>query len=106
MDGDIELAKSLHSDDYQLITPGGRTQSREEYLGSIASGGLNYVVFEPASDIAVYDYGQAAVVRYKARIEVRYEAEVDADLFWHTDLYEYRDARWQAVWSHATRIKR
>ena len=106
VDRDMELAGSLHADDYELITPGGRTLSKERYLGDIASGALNYVVFEPASDIAVRDYGQAAVVRYQARIEVHFDGEIDADLFWHTDLYEFRDGRWQAVWSHATRIKR
>ena len=24
--------------------------------------------------------------------------------FWHTDIYELRDGRWQVVWSQATRI--
>ena len=27
-----------------------------------------------------------------------------AGLFWHTDIYERRNERWQAVWSWATRI--
>lgn len=104
--GDMELADSLHADDYELITPVGRAMSKEQYLGGIASGALNYVVFEPASDIAVREYGRAAVVRYQARIEMHFDGEVDSDLFWHTDLYEFRDGRWQAVWSHATRIRR
>ena len=30
---------------------------------------------------------------------------VDRDRFWHTDVYELRDDRWQAVWSQATRIR-
>jgi hypothetical protein len=54
----------------------------------------------------VRTYRAAAVVRYQARIEVEFDGGIDADLFWHTDLYEYRDGRWQAVWSHATRIRR
>jgi hypothetical protein len=52
---EIELANSLHSDDYQLITPGGQTVSKE-YIGGIASGELVYDTFEPASDIAVRVY--------------------------------------------------
>lgn len=106
VDRDMELADLLHADDYELITPGGRVFSKERYLGGIASGDLNYVLFEPTSEIAVRDYGQAAVVRYQVRFEIHYDGEIDSDLMWHTDLYEFRDGRWQAVWSHATRIKR
>jgi hypothetical protein len=60
---------------------------------------------EPESEIAVRCYGEAAVVRYRVRIEVGFGEGQDADAFWHTDLYELRDGRWQAVWSQATRIR-
>ena len=101
---EIELATSLHSDDYQLITPSGQTISKQDYIGGIASGDLVYQVFEPASDIAVRLYGNAAAVRYQARIEIRFSDQRDSGVFWHTDIYEKRDGRWQAVWSQATRI--
>jgi phage baseplate assembly protein W len=101
---EIELANSLHSDDYELITPSGQTMSKQDYIGGIASGELVYSVFEPASDIAVRLYGNAAAVRYQARIEIRFSDQRDSGLFWHTDIYEMRDGRWQAVWSQATRI--
>ena len=102
---EIELANSLHSGDYQLITPGGQTITKQDYIGRIASGELVYNVFEPASDIAVRFYGNAAAVRYQARIEARFSDQRDSGLFWHTDIYEKRDERWQAVWSQATRIR-
>ena len=95
----------MHAEDYQLITPGGRTLTRDEYLGGVATGELNYVVFEPASAIAIRKYEGAAVLRYQARIEVQFGDNVDSDLFWHTDIYEIRDGRWQVVWSQATRIR-
>ena len=101
---EIELANSLHSDDYQLITPNGQTISKQDYIGGIASGDLVYQVFEPASDIAVRLYGNAAAVRYQARIEIRFSDQRDSGVFWHTDIYEKKDGRWQAVWSQATRI--
>jgi len=101
---DIEMARSLHADDYQLIPPGGATLSKEDYLGGIASGSLNYLVFESVSDIAVRIYGRAAAIRYQARIEILVLGELDSGLYWHTDIYEIRDRRWQAVWSQATRI--
>ena len=101
---EIELANSLHSDDYQLITPNGQTISKHDYIGGIASGDLVYSVFEPASDIAVRLFGSAAAVRYQARIEIRFSDQRDSGVFWHTDIYEKRYGHWQAVWSQATRI--
>lgn len=102
---DIDLARSLHADDYELITPGGASVSRQEYLDGIATGELDYVVFEPASDLRVRIYDQAAVIRYRAKIEILVSGELDSGLFWHTDIHELRHGRWQAVWSHATRIR-
>jgi hypothetical protein len=101
---DLELARSLHADDYQLITPGGRTYSKEEYLGGIESGELDYLVFEPTSEISVLARGEIAIVRYQVAIEMRFPGGRDEGRFWHTDVYDMRDGRWQAVWSQATRI--
>ena len=105
VDRDIDLARSLHAHDYQLVTPGGRTLSREEYLAEIASGAIDYRVFEPEGEVAIRFWGQAAAVRYRVRIEVAFDGQLDSDSFWHTDIYEVRDDRWQVVWSHATRIR-
>ena len=105
VDGDIDLARTLHADDYQLITPGGATISREGYLDGIATGDLDYLVFEPVSEIAVRVFDRAAAVRYQVRIEILVSGQLDRGLFWHTDMYELRDGRWQVVWSQATRIR-
>ena len=48
--------------------------------------------------------GGAAAVRFRARIVVLVFGALDAGVFWHTDIYEVRDGRWQAVWSQATRM--
>lgn len=105
VDAEMDVASSLPAHDYQLITPGGATISRDKYLGGIASGALDYRVFEPEAEIAVRVYDEAAIVRYQVRIDIRFGDQHDDDLFWHTDLYELRDDRWQAVWSQATRIR-
>ncbi len=99
------VADALHSENYQLITPGGAAISKADYLGGIASGELRYTRFEPASDIAVRVYEDAAAVRYQVRIDIDFAGGHDSGLFWHTDIYEKRDGRWQAVWSQATRIR-
>lgn len=115
---DMDTADTLHADDYQLITPRGYAMSKREYLDRIASGRLRYRVFEPVSDIAVRGSDEIALLRYQARISVTEndgETGDDADAgsaagrapitCWHTDCYEWRDARWQAVWSQATVIR-
>lgn len=103
---DIKTADSLHADDYQLVTPGGATLSKREYIGGIVTGDLRYVVFEPATDIDVRWYGNAAAIRYRARIEVSFAGQADSADAWHTDIYERRPDGWQVVWSQATRITR
>lgn len=106
VDRDFERARELHADDYQLISPGGATYSKAEYLDGIESGDLDYIRFEPISEIAVLAHEDVAVLRYRVAIEIRFAGGLDTDEFWHTDVYERRDGRWQAVWSHATRIRR
>ena len=102
---DDAAARMLHAAVYQLISPGGATYSKDEYLDDIASGVLRYRVFEAASDVAVLVSGDVGAVRYQARIEVRFASGgSDSGLFWHTDIYRRIDGRWQAVWSQATRI--
>ena len=105
VDADHAVALDLHASDYQLITPGGNALSREQYLGDIASGAIDYRVFEPESEVAVKLLGDAGLVRYQARIDIRFgSGGSDGGLFWHTDVYRRQGGRWQAVWSQATRI--
>ena len=108
VEADLETARGLHSPEYHLITPGGASMSRDDYLGEIASGVLDYTVFEPEaeSEVAVRVFAGGAAVRYVARIVVAFPGGTDDARFWHTDLYTRRDAGWQAVWSHATQISR
>jgi hypothetical protein len=106
VDANTAAARQLHAHDYQLITPGGSALTGDEYLADIASGAIDYRVFEPASDVAVKIMGDAGVVRYKARIEIRFgSGGGESALVWHTDIYRRTDAGWQAVWSQATRIR-
>lgn len=102
--GDIETARRLHADDFQLVTPGGGTVSKEEYLGMVASGEVDYFVWEPVSEIAVRLHGQSADIRYRSKLGIRYGGQESVSLYWHTDTYEKNNGQWQIVWSQATRI--
>lgn len=102
---DIALAGQVHAPDFQLITPIGTALSRDEYLGAIAAGHIRYISWEPA-DIAVRQYGNGAVIRYRAQLEVIFSGHrVPLSDYWHTDLYERRDGQWMVVWSQATSVR-
>ena len=105
VDADMEVAWRLHAEGFQLVTPSGATYSREEYLGDIASGEVDYLVWEPTSEIEVRVYGEGAVIRYQAQIEIVFGDNKDVLNTWHTDSYEKRDGQWQVLWSQATRIR-
>jgi len=103
--GDMETARRLHSEDFQLVDPGGGTLSKEQYLGQIASGVLDYIIWEPEA-IAVRRYSEAAVIRYQAQAQAVFGGQkTPLRRFWHTDVYEKRNGTWQAVWSQATQIQ-
>src|SRR5690348_5817211 len=67
---DMPLAERLHADDFQLITPSGRSFTKEQYLGGIAAGDLNYRLWEIDSEIAVHVSGDLAVIRYRSRLHM------------------------------------
>jgi hypothetical protein len=102
---DVETARRLHADDFQLINPFGGSLSKEQYLGGVASGQLDYLLWESDS-IAVRWYDRAAAIRYRSQVEIVVQGQkISRRPYWHTDLYEKRDGRWQVVWSQATEIK-
>jgi hypothetical protein len=105
VEADVVRARQLHADDFQLINPLGGALSKEQYLGAIGSGEVDYLFWEPDS-IAVRLYGEAAVIRYPSHLEIIVQGRhVPRQRYWHTDLYERRDGQWQVVWSQATEIQ-
>jgi hypothetical protein len=103
--GDLTAANLLHADDFQLITPSGRLLSKQDYLGGVASGHLNYRLWEIDSEIEVRLYGDVALIRYRSQLHMSLDGgEGEQRPFWHTDSYERRDGCWQVVWSQATEI--
>ena len=103
---DMEAARRLHANDFQLINPLGGSLSKDQYLGAIAAGEIAYLMWEPGP-IEVKLYGEAAAIRYQAELRIKVKAIPDAPSgrFWHTDLYERRNGLWEVVWSQATQIR-
>ena len=105
VDVDLETARRIHADDFQLINPAGAPLTKEEYLDALASGRLDYVAWE-AGQIDVKAYGDAAVIRYRDdRFDVNSGSNVvHRGPMYHTNLYERRGGDWQIVWSQASGI--
>lgn len=105
VDADMEVAERLHADDFHLIPPPGEALLRDEYLAAVAAGDIDYLVFEPVSEIEVRFYGQAAALRYISQIDIEVTGigTVSHEV-WHTYVYEKRNGQWQAVWEQATGI--
>lgn len=103
---DMPLAWRLHAPDFQLVTPGGSSFSREHYLGKIEQGTLRYLRWEPG-DMAVRMATDMAVIRYRATLELDAgDGHGTPFQCWHIDTYELNgEGLWQVVWSQATAIK-
>lgn len=94
---DMPVVEDLHADDYELVSPAGRALSRAEYLGLIAEAPF-YTDWTLGPLRARIDEA-ITVLRYPASL--RFPSR-QAMAVWHTDVYELRGGRWQAVWSQAT----
>jgi hypothetical protein len=100
--GDVDRARQLHTEDFQLINPLGGALSKEQYLSGIRAKQIHYLYWEPES-IAVRLYGDVAVIRYRSELEIVVQGRhIPRQRYWHTDLYERHGMQWQVVWSHAT----
>jgi hypothetical protein len=53
VEGGIAEATLIHAPDFQLVHPGGGVWTKEQYLGGIADGTINYRRFEAVSEIEV-----------------------------------------------------
>ena len=82
VDANMERADQLHADDFQLINPFGGASTKEQYLSGVASGQVNYLLWEPG-DIAVRIHGDAAIIRYQAQIQIVVGGNPDGGHFWH-----------------------
>lgn len=102
VDADVVTARRLHAEDFQLINPLGGSLSKEQYLGGVAAGELDYVSGD-AEEIEVRVYGRVAAIRYRSQLEIVVAGQkIPRQHYWHTDLYERHEGQWQVVWSHAT----
>jgi Domain of unknown function (DUF4440) len=104
VDADTATAGSLMADDFELVNPGGGNLSRDDYLGAVEAGFIDYLVFEPASPIDVRRSGDSAVLRFQVSFDLVVAGTRVTHAGWITELYELRRGQWQIVWEQATAV--
>jgi hypothetical protein len=104
VDADTATARQLTAPDFQLINPAGQPLSRDDFLGAVDAGVVDFLVDEPSSAIAVRLSGDSATLRYKTAFDVVAGGTRVTHQGWTTALYERRDGRWQIVWVQSTAI--
>jgi Domain of unknown function (DUF4440) len=101
---DTTTARRLMANDFQGINPGGGELTLDDYLGSVQSGDIDYLVFEPVSPIAVRLAGDSASLRFEVDFDLVVGGTRLTHQAWITELYERRHGHWQIVWEQATAI--
>jgi Domain of unknown function (DUF4440) len=104
VDADTATARKLTAPDFQLINPAGVALSRDEFLGGVDAGVIDFIVSEPSSPIAVRLSGDSATLRYPTAFDLVVGGTRVTHQAWTTALYERRDGRWQVVWAQSTAI--
>ena len=104
VDADTAILRKLIAPDFQLINPAGVPLSRDELLGGVDAGALDFVAIEPRSPIAVRLSGNSATLRYQSAYDVVVGGTHVSHEAWTTELYERRDGRWLLVWEQTTAI--
>ncbi|MGN6485934.1 MAG: nuclear transport factor 2 family protein [Thermomicrobiales bacterium] len=103
---DLDAARSLMPEDFQLVNPGGVSWTRDEYLGFLESGDLTYNQFAINSDVTVFDLGEGAVLRYRGLADVVDHGMHFTDShIWVITVYQKREGGWACVGEQATVIQ-
>ena len=104
VDADTATARRLTAPDFQLINPAGAPLSRDDFLGGVQAGVIDFLALEPGSPMAVRLSGDSATLRYRTRFDVVAGGTHVTHDAWTTALYERRRGRWQIVWAQTTAI--
>jgi hypothetical protein len=105
VDADVAIESSLLASDFELINPAGDVLTRDDLLGSVGSGALDFLSDEVTSEIRVRLHGNTAVLRYRHTIDIQVAGIGHlTHPAWTTALNERRNSRWQIVWQQTGAI--
>ena len=105
VDADVAVAGALIANDFELINPLGEVLTRDDVLGGVGSGALDFLSDTVTSQIKVRVHGNRAVVRYQHTIDIAVAGIGHlTHPAWTTALYERRKGNWQIVWEQTGAI--
>jgi hypothetical protein len=105
VDADVAVAGTLIASDFELINPLGEVLTRDDVLGGVGSGALDFLSDTVTSQIKVRVHGNMAVVRYQHTIDIAVAGIGHlTHPAWTTALYERRKGNWQIVWEQTGAI--
>jgi len=105
VDADVAVAGTLIAKDFELINPLGEVLARDDVLGGVSSGALDYLSDTVTSQIKVRVHGNVAVARYQHTIDIAVAGIGHlTHPAWTTALYERRKGNWQIVWEQTGAI--
>ena len=103
VDADIAALESIFADDLSYTHSTATLDTKESFIGSLASGVLKYESMTP-SNMQVRDSGDTAVVTGNADVRVITGGQQIGFSLRFTDVVVRRDGRWQVVAWQATRL--
>jgi hypothetical protein len=105
VDADVATAGPLIANDFELINPLGEVLTRNDVLGGVGSGALDFLSDTVTSQIRVRLHGDTAALRYRHTIDIAVTGIGHlAHPAWTTALYERRKGNWQIVWEQTGAI--
>ena len=101
--GDLETLGRILSDDMTYVHTSAAVDTKSSILESIGNGNLNYKKMA-ARNVQVRDFGDAAVLRGQADVEVRSGGNDLTFSLEFTEVYANGDGGWQLVAWQSTRL--
>jgi hypothetical protein len=70
VDADVATADKLLASDFTQVTPSGSLLTKDDALDLLRTGNVDFTKIDVLGDITVHDYGEAAVLTYRATMSV------------------------------------
>ena len=106
VEGDRSFIEQTLADDWSVTDLAGQVLTKAEVLKQVFGSGSRQVVSMHIDDINVRPFGDWAIVTGRTKAAGEYEGEVAEVTLRFTDVFAYREERWQVVASQATLLNK
>ena len=99
---DVKMLERLEADEWICTTAKGEVFNKADDIREVADGSFKATSFE-MSDLKVQVHGDTAIVTGRQTEKATYKGEDVSAVHRITDVWLFRDGRWQAIASHLSR---